>query len=72
MKVSVSLPSDVVLYLDEYAHRQGFDSRSAVLQQAVRMLQAAELGAAYEEAWQDGDGDDARLWDAAAGDGLAR
>ncbi len=47
MKVSVSLPDDDVEFLDGYAHRQGFDSRSAVLHKAVRLLRASELGAAY-------------------------
>jgi Arc/MetJ-type ribon-helix-helix transcriptional regulator len=72
MKVSVSLPGEDVEYLDAYARAQGLDSRSAALQKAVRLLRAAELGAAYESAWDEwaatGDAD---LWDATAGDGLA-
>ena len=47
MKVSVSLPDDDVRLLDGYAQSQGIGSRSAVLQQAVRLLRAAELGDAY-------------------------
>ena len=72
MKVSVSLPDDDVEFLDGYAHRQGFDSRSAVLHKAVRLLRASELGAAYEEAWAEWErSDDAVLWDSAVADGQA-
>ncbi len=72
MKLSVSLPDQDVEYLDEYAQKQGLDSRSAAVQKAVRLLRASELGAAYEGAWAEWEGsDDGDLWDGAAGDGLA-
>ena len=51
MKVSVSLPSDDVEFLDEYAKTHGYDSRSAVVHAAVRMLRSAKLGDAYEQVW---------------------
>lgn len=72
MKVSVSLPDEDVDFLDSYAAREGFASRSAVLHKAVRLLRATELGAAYEDAWADWDaaGDGAR-WDPTAADGQA-
>ena len=70
MKVSVSLPDDDVEFLDTYAEREGFASRSAVLHKAVRMLRASELGAAYEDAWAEWDTSaDSSLWDTATGDG---
>ena len=70
MKVSVSLPDDDVEFLDSYADRAGFASRSAVVHKAVRLLRASELGAAYEDAWTTWEaGDDSALWDATAGDG---
>ena len=53
MKVSVSLPTDDVQFLDAYAREQGLDSRSAALHRAVRLLRAAELGTAYESAWEE-------------------
>jgi Arc/MetJ-type ribon-helix-helix transcriptional regulator len=72
MKLSVSLPEEDVAYLDAYAANQGLDSRSAALQKAVRLLRAAELGAAYEEAWTEwAEHGDAEIWDEASGDGLA-
>ena len=43
---------------------QGFASRSAVLQRAVRLLRASELGAAYEDAWSEWTDDgDAEAWE---------
>jgi len=71
MKVSVSLPDDDVHFLDSYAREQGFDSRSAVLHKAVRLLRAAQLGGDYEDAWKEwASGDEAQLWDVVSSDGL--
>ncbi len=72
MKVSVSLPDEDVEFLDAYAESQGVGSRSAVVQKAVRLLRASELGPAYEDAWaewaEDGEDD---VWSAAASDGVS-
>jgi len=71
MKVSVSLPAEDVGFLDEYAKEQGLDSRSAALHQAVRLLRSAELGAAYESAWEQwAMGPDADAWEPTVSDGL--
>ncbi len=73
MKVSVSLPSEDVDYLDAYAREQRLGSRSAALHKAVRLLRAAELGADYESAWEEWDrSEEAEDWDRTAGDGLTR
>lgn len=70
MKVSVSLPDDDVEFLDSYAEREGFESRSAVLHKAVRLLRASELGAAYEDAWAEWEhSDDGVMWAATVADG---
>jgi Arc/MetJ-type ribon-helix-helix transcriptional regulator len=72
MKVSVSLPEDVVAYIDEYAHRTGAPSRSSVLHRAVALLRLSELEQAYGSAWDEWDEtEDAQMWDRASGDGLA-
>jgi Arc/MetJ-type ribon-helix-helix transcriptional regulator len=72
MKVSVSLPEDDVRFLDEYAGREGFQSRSAVLHKAVRLLRASGLSSAYERAWDDwADTDDGSVWESTVGDGLS-
>ena len=72
MKLSVSLPIEDVEFLDAYAAAQGAESRSAVLQRAVRLLRASELTDAYEEAWDEwAPSDDRALWDSTAADGMA-
>ena len=69
--MSVSLPPDDVEFLDDYARREGFDSRSAVLQKAVTLLRSAGLADAYANAWQDwDDSGETAAWDAALPDGL--
>ncbi len=71
MKLSVSLPDEDVDFLDQYARTQGYDSRSAVVHKAVRLLRASELGGDYAEAWNEwSESGDAEAWDAAVGDGL--
>ncbi len=73
MKVSVSLPSEDIEYLDTYAREQRLGSRSAALHKAVRLLRAAELGADYESAWEEWDrSGEAEAWDRTASDGLTR
>jgi Arc/MetJ-type ribon-helix-helix transcriptional regulator len=72
MKLSVSLPSTDVEFLDAYAAAQGVESRSAVLHRAVRLLRASELTGAYDEAWDKwASSGDAALWDATSADGVA-
>jgi Arc/MetJ-type ribon-helix-helix transcriptional regulator len=71
VKVSVSLPSEDVEFVDQYAKKEGYDSRSAVLHKAVRLLRASQLGAAYEDAWRDwSDGGEEALWESTSADGL--
>jgi Arc/MetJ-type ribon-helix-helix transcriptional regulator len=72
MKLSVSLPTEDVEFLDAYAHSHGISSRSAVVHKAVRLLRANELGAAYKDAWDTWAHDsDADLWDTTTSDGLS-
>ncbi len=69
MKISVSLPDEDVDFLDEYARSLGLRSRSAVIQRAVRLLRASELGPAYAEAWEEWEASgDADVWNSAVGD----
>ena len=71
MKVSVSIPSVDVEFLDSYAHEHGIESRSAAIQQAIRLLRASDLGDAYELAWQEWEASgEAELWESTAADGL--
>jgi len=70
MKVTVSLPGDDVRFLDEYVKEQGLESRSAALQDAVRLLRTGELAAQYEAAWDEwkNEGEDA-AWQLTIDDG---
>ena len=73
MKLSVSLPEEDVEFLDHYALSLGARSRSAVIQRAVRLLRASELGPAYAQAWEEWEaGGDAEVWEAVSGDGIWR
>ena len=71
MKLSVSLPDGDVTFLDEYARAHGIASRSGVLHEALALLRARQLGAAYAAAWDEWDSDeDNAVWDEAVADGL--
>jgi len=71
MKVSISLPEDDIEFLDSYAHAQGIASRSAAMHKAVSLLRAAQLGTAYEDAWESwAAAGEADAWETAAGDGM--
>jgi Arc/MetJ-type ribon-helix-helix transcriptional regulator len=71
MKVSVSLPEVDVEFLDAYARTEGYPSRSAVLQKAIRLLRATELTNPYQEAWGEWAASrEASNWEVTIGDGL--
>ncbi|MGO9900905.1 MAG: ribbon-helix-helix domain-containing protein [Solirubrobacteraceae bacterium] len=71
MKVSVSLPGEDVEFLDAYAATHAFPSRSAVVQQAIRVLRESELSDAYGPAWEEwARGDQADAWEPTSADGL--
>ncbi len=71
MKLSVSLDTDDVEFIDQYATEHAVGSRSAVMQKAVALLRAVELGDDYAAAWAEwSQADDADLWEAAVNDGL--
>lgn len=70
MKLSVSLPTEDLATLDEYARARGLKSRSAALHDAVRLLRHLEIEQDYAAAWEEWEasGEEA-LWASAAGDG---
>jgi len=71
MKLSVSLSESDVAALDRYARRTGLESRSAAIQQAIRLLDDPDLESAYASAWQEWEASsDAGAWEAATADGL--
>ena len=67
----MSLPDGDVAFLDEYARTHGVGSRSRVVHEALVVLQARQLAAAYEAAWDEWAADEDNLaWDGAVADGL--
>ncbi len=71
MKLSISLPDDDVVALDDYARRSGLRTRSAAVQQAIKLLRHPDLEEEYEAAWKEwGTSTDDRAWEATAADGL--
>ncbi|ALJ21827.1 ribbon-helix-helix domain-containing protein [Microbacterium sp. No. 7] len=69
-KVSVSLSEQDVAFLDLEASSGRAESRSAAVQQAVRLLRESRLADAYAEAFAEWHEDEA-TWDAAVADGVA-
>lgn len=72
VKLSVSLSESEVAALDKYAQAAGLKSRSAAIQQAIRLLGDPDLEDAYAAAWQEWQASgDAEAWESTAADGLA-
>lgn len=67
-KVSLSLSADDVSFLDAEALSGRYPSRSAAVQDAVRLLRESRLADAYAEAYAEGYDPD---WEAVDTDGLA-
>jgi Arc/MetJ-type ribon-helix-helix transcriptional regulator len=71
MKLSVSLPDEDVVILDEFARTAGLPSRSAALHHAVRMLRLPELEKDYETAWNEWEASgEHAAWSVTAADGI--
>lgn len=57
--------------LDEHVRKQHLPSRSAAVQQAIRLLRYTDLHQDYEAAWDDWDASGEReAWEGVTGDGL--
>jgi Arc/MetJ-type ribon-helix-helix transcriptional regulator len=70
MKVSVSLPSEDVDFLDRYARAMAGGSRSAAVHRAVLLLRESGLGEAYEQAWDEWTQTEEGVWEPTIADGL--
>jgi Arc/MetJ-type ribon-helix-helix transcriptional regulator len=70
VKLSVSLSDDDVEFVDRYAADHGVESRSGVVQRAVSLLRASELGADYAAAWDEWESSEDRAWDGTLADGI--
>ena len=69
VKVSLSLSTGDLAFLDDQTRSGVYSSRSAAVQDAVRVLREERLADAYADAFTEPAED---AWDAASGDGLAR
>jgi len=71
VKISVSLPTQDIQFLDAYIATHRVESRSAALHRAVRLLKATELSNAYENAWDEwASSGEAETWEPSVADGL--
>lgn len=66
-KLSISLPSETVAFIEYYQALKGCASRSQVILEALTLLQSRELANAYLEASLELDED----WEVTVEDGLA-
>lgn len=72
VKLSVSLSEGEVAALDRYARAAGLTSRSAAIQQAIRLLGDPDLQGAYQAAWEEWEASgEEEAWESTAADGLA-
>jgi antitoxin ParD1/3/4 len=65
-KVSISIPTVLMQFVEEYRVNRGKKSRSDVFEDALMLLRERELEAAYRDASAEVD----RGWDATVADGL--
>ncbi len=71
VKLSVSLSPSEVAVLDKYAQSAGLKSRSAAIQQAIKLLGDPDLEDAYTAAWQEWeDTGEAEAWAVTVADGV--
>ena len=71
VKLSVSLSPSEVAVLDKYAQSAGLKSRSAAIQQAIKLLGDPDLEDAYTAAWQEWeDTGEAEAWTVTVADGV--
>ena len=68
-KLSVSLPAELVGFVEKYRRTRGLRSRSQVFEEALKLLRSRDLESAYREASAD-DEKTNRDWESTISDGL--
>jgi hypothetical protein len=72
MKLSLSIPSEDVEFLDAYAAEHALGSRSAAVQDAIHALRLTALTGSYADAWTEWFEDEsAEAWETTAADGVS-
>jgi len=66
-KISISLPSEMLTFIEHYRETTGCQSRSQVIYESLSLLQSRELEQAYREASLEVD----EAWEVTLGDGLS-
>jgi Arc/MetJ-type ribon-helix-helix transcriptional regulator len=66
-KISISLPPEIVSFIEHYKATTGCQSRSQVISEALLLLQSRELEQAYRQASEEVD----EAWEVTTGDGLS-
>src|SRR5680860_1509850 len=66
-KLSVSVPAQLVKFVEDYKSEHGLATKSSVVERALEVLRARELERAYAQAAAEVD----PAWDTTPGDGLA-
>jgi metal-responsive CopG/Arc/MetJ family transcriptional regulator len=70
-RLSISIPSRLLDFADQYREEHTLESRSEVFTRALELLREQELRAAYRAASEEWDGsEDAKLWENTIADGL--
>ena len=68
----MSLPDADVEFIDRYASNHAVASRSGVVQHALSLLRASELGEDYAAAWDESQSSgEGAAWEETVGDGLS-
>jgi antitoxin ParD1/3/4 len=66
IQISISLPTTLMRFLEQYQANHGLKSKGAVVERALLMLREAELVEEYRESARENDA----AWDSTTGDGL--
>ncbi len=57
--------------MDRYASEHAVESRSSVVQRALSLLRATELGEDYAAAWEEWESAEGDAWESTVADGLS-
>jgi len=68
-KLSLSIPAELVGFVEKYRKTRGLKSRSQVFEEALKLLRSQDLESAYREASMD-DEKTNRDWESVVSDGL--
>jgi metal-responsive CopG/Arc/MetJ family transcriptional regulator len=68
-KVSISLPKQMMLFVEQYRRQHKLRSRSDVFAKAVKVLEERSLEQDYRDSYRD-HAEEMKAWDVTVGDGL--